>query len=396
MCRRGGYIHVAAHGRGDNDDEKSGNDDLNSEDDFGKLVRLNVASLAKWNARQQQQHAGETNGSVIDGRRDEDVSSNSETTATNEACCIVEPEILSHPFGEERIQTLSSPNKEEEQVPILSEVLFVYKPSGLLTLPGIGPDKADCLASRVNEWLEITEEGQERKRQCLDSSSIETRGQQKRRRKKNGKPKRLYVPRPCHRLDYDTSGIIAVALTPDAQRWGQMLFQERLTTKSYIALVAGHLYDDEGIVEYGIGKIPTGSAEGIGYNRWACDIPDRDVSLAFTEGSVRPARTEWRVSARLTVPLSCSTDDKGDEQSGVMAKYTRVELKPITGRGRQLRLHMAAIGHPILGDELHAPSEVANAAPRLCLHAETLALPVMDIGSAGGTVLASATYPAPF
>ena len=84
----------------------------------------------------------------------------------------------------------------------------------------------------------------------------------------------------------------------------------------------------------------------------------------FIEKSLREAKTEFRVSKRFTIET-----DSGDE-----AKYTRVELTPYTGRGHQLRLHMASIGHPLLGDNLHAPISVAEASPRLCLHAERLEL----------------------
>jgi tRNA pseudouridine32 synthase/23S rRNA pseudouridine746 synthase len=54
---------------------------------------------------------------------------------------------------------------------------------------------------------------------------------------------------------------------------------------------------------------------------------------------------------------------------------TRVELEPLTGRSHQLRVHLQAIGHPILGDELYAPAPVLALAPRLLLHAERLTLP---------------------
>ena len=68
-------------------------------------------------------------------------------------------------------------------------------------------------------------------------------------------------------------------------------------------------------------------------------------------------------------------------QSGMLPQpcyglQVKLKLDPLTGRGHQLRLHMAAIGHPILGDTLHAPEAVATAAPRLCLHAEELELNV--------------------
>lgn len=397
MCVRGGYIYVsgAAHKY-----------DYDGGDGDGELVRLNVASLAKWNyAIEQQMQKQEEGGgggkgeehctNSVDGRTSSKDGSG-KMISMNEACFIVEPAVLSR--GPSDLVAAVGSEKEIE-APRLSEILFVYKPPGLLTLPGIGLAKADCLASRVNTWLDKTDEGRRRKRKCFAGSSNnsgKTQMQQKSRTKrKNCKAGRLYVPRPCHRLDYDTSGVIVVALTPDAQRCGQVLFQERLASKTYVALVAGHMEKDEGIIEYGIGKIPSAGADGDEHKRWACDIPCKNESPAFLEGSVRPARSEWRVSARLTVPLSRSDCDEVEGSPTRTAKYTRVELKPITGRGHQLRLHMSAIGHPILGDELHAPREVAYSAPRLCLHAETLAIPAASFGT-DGIVLASVSYPAPF
>ena len=298
---------------------------------------------------------------------------------------VVEPDLLLRdptpavPSDDTNVDNVST------TTPYASDLLFLRKPPGLLTLPGIGPDKADCLASRTNEWLRTTEEG----RRQMAMVRAETDGEKKKRNKKKKKP---HVPRPCHRLDHDTSGVVVMALTPHAQRCGQMAFEGRRTDKTYVALVAGHVVDDKGAVEYAIGKVPDESGE---YNRWACDCDvasggdgEQVEHLQFIEGSLRAARTEWRVCARL------EGEAESPSAAGGGAKYTRVELKLVTGRGHQLRLHMAAIGHPILGDELHAPREVADAAPRLCLHAETLRMPVLSDDQE--VMWASATYPAPF
>ena len=300
---------------------------------------------------------------------------------------VVEPELLLSPMAVVPSDDTNGDNISTT-TPYASDLLFLHKPPGLLTLPGIGPDKADCLASRTNEWLRTTEEGRSR----MAMVRAETDGEKKKRNKK--KKKKPHVPRPCHRLDHDTSGVVVMALTPHAQRCGQMAFEGRRTDKTYVALVAGHVVDDEGAVEYAIGKVPDESGE---YNRWACDCDvasggdgEQVEHLQFIEGSLRAARTEWRVCAR----LEGEAESPSPSAAGGGAKYTRVELKLVTGRGHQLRLHMAAIGHPILGDELHAPREVADAAPRLCLHAETLRMPVLSDDHE--VMWASATYPAPF
>ena len=98
----------------------------------------------------------------------------------------------------------------------------------------------------------------------------------------------------------------------------------------------------------------------------------------FVEKSLRDARTQYTVLKRFKL----STEYAGPSEQCV--EYTKVKLEPLTGRGHQLRLHMAAIGHPILGDQLHAPATIAAATPRLCLHAEELELDVrVDEGNDG-------------
>ena len=95
------------------------------------------------------------------------------------------------------------------------------------------------------------------------------------------------------------SGVVLMGLTPHAVRAGSTLFESRLVEKTYVALVAGHLSANEGIVDYPIGKTET----PYGYNKWTCQVPsnlngteakhDQEV---FIEGSLRHARTAWKVS----------------------------------------------------------------------------------------------------
>lgn len=269
---------------------------------------------------------------------------------------------------------------EGKILPYLDQILFVHKPSNLLTLPGI--DEADCLAKYLNEWLLSHNDGStliqiaRKSAKCKNQIKI----QKKTKKKKNNK---TFVPRPCHRLDQDTSGVMVVALTLDAIRSTTGLFEDRAVQKYYVALVAGHVKNDTGFCEYPIGKIHNPQK---GYNEFRCHVPKStlksskqphhalspvnkvvcDDEADFNENSVRHAKTEYSVSKRFTIDL----DD------GTTVKYSRVNLKPHTGRGHQLRLHMAALGHPILGDILHAPSGIASVSPRLCLHAEKLEIDV--------------------
>ena len=139
-----------------------------------------------------------------------------------------------------------------------------------------------------------------------------------------------------HRLDMDTSGIMVFARTKLAQRHLNWQFERRQVRKTYIARVAGVIEADEGRVELPL----------------ICDWPNRPLQMVCFERG-RAALTDWRVLAR-------------------EANATRVELRPRTGRSHQLRVHMKAIGHPILGDKFYAPPDVLAAAPRLQLHAQTL------------------------
>jgi len=283
----------------------------------------------------------------------------------------------------------------------LDQLLFVTKPSNLLTLPGIGEEKSVCLASEVNQWLSSTPDGSEAIKKAFQSARDNQpiiQPPKKRKRKRDHDKKKNFVPRPCHRLDLDTSGAMVIALTQDSLRIMSALFESRSIQKTYVALVAGH-FDfkgngsfsserDEGTVEYPIGKV---HCEEKNINEFKCYIPsDDDGTLhvrnkqkvwsddkdGFVKGSLRDAKTEFRISKRFTKTMPDGTE----------VKYTRVHLKPLTGRGHQLRLHMAAIGAPILGDTLHAPNDIAKATPRLCLHAEKLEMDAIHSAGEGPMV----------
>jgi tRNA pseudouridine32 synthase/23S rRNA pseudouridine746 synthase len=285
---------------------------------------------------------------------------------------VVSPEI-------ETKEDVSLTLDKSSDLPMVDQILFVHKPSNLLTLPGIGAAKQICLASEVIEWLSTDElDGKRIMEEGRKSSKRNLRLEQSSSKKRKNK-KTEFIPRPCHRLDLDTSGVMVIALTPGALRVTSSMFEERRVQKTYIALVAGHLDSDHGFVEYPIGKVYNPIHD---FNEFRCHIPPSargnvhstsaaDVStsnhLDFVENSLRNAKTEWEVCKRFEISVNNGK-----------AKYTRVRLKPHTGRGHQLRLHCAAIGHPILGDDLHAPELISRATPRLCLHAEKLE---MDISS---------------
>lgn len=138
-----------------------------------------------------------------------------------------------------------------------------------------------------------------------------------------------------HRLDRDTSGVMIFALTPHAQRHLGLQFEKRQTKKTYVARVWGQVAEKTGTVDLPL----------------IVDWPNRPKQMVDHENG-KQAVTDWRV---------IRTKDN----------ETRVRLMPRTGRSHQLRVHMLALGHPILGDPFYA-SGAAGDYPRLMLHSETL------------------------
>lgn len=185
------------------------------------------------------------------------------------------------------------------------EIVVLNKPSGLLSVPGKGPELADCLLSRLQAVY----------------------------------PDALLV----HRLDRDTSGVMVFALTAHAQRHLGLQFEKRQVRKTYVARVAGEMTDPKGEVDLPL----------------AVDWPNRPKQHVDHENG-RPAQTEWKVLKR------------GNGE-------TRVRLFPKTGRSHQLRVHMLALGHPVLGDPFYATGP-ARDHPRLMLHSENLRLRHPDGG----------------
>lgn len=137
-----------------------------------------------------------------------------------------------------------------------------------------------------------------------------------------------------HRLDMATSGILIMALNKPAHVHLSRQFENRLTSKTYFARVFGHVEGDSGKIDLPL----------------ICDWPNRPKQMVDHEHG-KPSQTHWQVVQR-------------------DAKSTLVELIPITGRSHQLRVHMLALGHPILGDRLYAHEEAKVNNPRLCLHAQ--------------------------
>ena len=178
-------------------------------------------------------------------------------------------------------------------------LLVTDKPAGLLSVPGRGADKQDCLSARVQ-------------RQHGDALVV-------------------------HRLDMATSGLMLMARGKAAQQILSRAFAMRQVRKTYQTLVQG---------------APVAPAQAWGSIDLPIllDWPQRPRRIISIE-SGKPSTTHWRVLAR-----------EGPTR-------TRLELEPVTGRSHQLRVHLLALGHPILGDHLYFLGDSALAAPRLLLHA---------------------------
>lgn len=158
-----------------------------------------------------------------------------------------------------------------------------------------------------------------------------------------------------HRLDRDTSGVIVFALTAHAQRFLSMEFEKRKAKKTYIARVWGHLIEKSGHIDLPL----------------IVDWPNRPKQMVDHDNG-KPAETDWRLLRH----------DKDNT--------SRVRLYPKTGRSHQLRVHMQAIGHPILGDPFYAEGPARNF-ERLMLHAEEL-----RISHPGGGPSLRFRVPSPF
>lgn len=145
-------------------------------------------------------------------------------------------------------------------------------------------------------------------------------------------------PGLVHRLDKETSGVMVVAKTEQAHRTLCSQFEKQAITRTYEALVYGRLTSDHGTIEVAIGR---DSIDG------------------------------KKVSTNTTKPQTAVTEFTVVQQFGVRA--SRVELTPRTGRQHQLRVHLASLGCPIIGDPIYSTQEADHLSeitiPRMMLHA---------------------------
>jgi len=203
------------------------------------------------------------------------------------------------------------------------QFVVVNKPAGLLSVPGIAPEKHDCLRSRVKSMF----------------------------------PKAT-GPMTCHRLDLSTSGVMIVALDAQTHKNLSVQFEFRRTQKRYLALLEGHLEHDEGEINCPMRK----------------DMELRPLMLVdFVEG--KPSQTQYRVLARESYRDRAVTRVELLPHTGrthqLRVHAAHPQVTTVGTLGQINADETTGLGHPIVGDELYGD---ASNAERLMLHASMLTI----------------------
>lgn len=171
------------------------------------------------------------------------------------------------------------------------------------------------------------------------------------------------VSRPgiVHRLDKDTSGLIIVAKNPETQKFLQEQFKNRTTSKTYLTLVLGKVEPKEGKIIADIGRDQK--------NR----LQQRVMPMVFswTKGKTRPAETHYKVIKNY--------------QLSDNSQLSLLEVKPLTGRMHQIRVHLKYLGYPVIGDPIYNTKESKRISEKLgltrqFLHAHKLNIKLPDDG----------------
>ncbi len=187
-------------------------------------------------------------------------------------------------------------------------VIVINKPSGLIVHPGSGIANGTLVNGLAAQFPDL---------------------------RKVGDPIRLGL---VHRLDKGTSGLLIVARTPEALDNLKFQMQERQVHRRYFAIVEGHFESDQGVVDAPLGR-----------------DPKNPLKRAVIQ-SGKHARTHYEIDQKFGSPFRIST----------------LNCRLETGRTHQIRVHLAAIGHPVLGDELYGGRTSFNIDNRLALHAQML------------------------
>jgi 23S rRNA pseudouridine1911/1915/1917 synthase len=154
-------------------------------------------------------------------------------------------------------------------------------------------------------------------------------------------------PHLINRLDRETSGVILVAKRDDAARELRRQWESRVVQKEYLAIVHGHVRDESGLIDAPLGK----------------DEHSRVAIKDCVRPDGAPAQTEFCVEHRFTRDLSAVNLELPQPAPSTLnpqpstSPFTLLRVRPRTGRKHQIRIHLAHLGHPIVGDKLYGDDE---------------------------------------
>ena len=217
---------------------------------------------------------------------------------------------LDVPEAEPEFEVVPDAGVEFAVVHVDDEVIVVDKPPGLVVHPGAGNTEGTLVHGLLARFPDLEGVGDDPVR-----------------------------PGIVHRLDRDTSGLLVVARTADAHSSLTDALRARSVTRRYRTLVWGHVEEPQGLVDAPIARSPR-----------------EPTKMAVVVGG-REARTEYEVVRRFDLPVPC----------------TELRCTLQTGRTHQIRVHLQAIGHPVVGDPRYGGARQSLPAPRQFLHAEHLA-----------------------
>jgi 23S rRNA pseudouridine1911/1915/1917 synthase len=192
------------------------------------------------------------------------------------------------------------------------DLLAINKPAGMVVHPAVGNETGTLVHAVLHHCPDVLDVGGERR------------------------------PGIVHRLDKETSGVILVAKHDRALNYLQAQFKERTTQKTYLALVEGQIKPERALIDAPIGRDPK-------QRKLMAVIPEGRRSSATS----RPAQTRYDTAV-------------------AYPHHTLVQCSPLTGRTHQIRVHLAYIGHPIVGDTVYGRRKPTLPLNRHFLHAASL------------------------
>ncbi len=228
----------------------------------------------------------------------------------------------------DKIELKPDPSIKIQVIHEEKDFAVIDKPASLVVYPGTKHEEKTLVNGLLAKWPEIQGVG--------DSEYSGLR------------------PGIVHRLDKDTSGIMIIAKNNEAFQYFKNLFKEKKIEKTYTALVFGHIAEQEGKIEFPIRRSKTNPVKQVAIDKESAQ------GGSTCGGGAREAITYFKVIKYFS--------DKNENQ------YTLVEVKPKTGRMHQIRVHLATLGYPIVGDKIYQAKQTKQPAEvsRQLLHASAI------------------------